>query len=552
MKQIFSTISFIFCCALFTNTPVFAQAKAAPNTFTNPVISGFYPDPSITRVGEDYYLATSSFEWFPAVPIFHSKDLVNWQKISYAVSEPSYLPELADIDPNRGIYAPTLRYHDGLFYLITTCVRCGDNFYVTAEDPRGPWSKPIWVQGDRGIDPDLFWDDDGKVYYTGTGILDKSQAPWKNANGIWTQEIDLKTGKLLGKKTQLTFGHAAQAHYTEGPHIYKIDGKYLLMVAEGGTGSSHAVSVFRADKVTGPYEPFQNNPVMTHRNMGWGAFIHTTGHADLVQTQNGDWWAVMLAKRNFKGKTMLARETYLTPVQFQKGWPIFNPGKARVLEIDKRPKLPWSPLAQPQARDEFKSSQLNMEFNFLRIPTEAWYKTGNGKLALDLRPETGRDNKANPSMVVRRIKDLAYQAQTKLDFSTNKGNEKAGLVIYRNKDNWYEFVKTSDSLDVRFWRKGKLTQVASTAFKAKQVVLKVESNSDLKLTFSYGQDEHNLSVLADEVNADATSDNIALGFNGPYVGMYATSSGSQSNNQAKFDWFEYRAKDNVGQTMAAR
>lgn len=519
------------------------QAQTAPETFKNPIIAGFAPDPTITKVGNDYYLANSSFEFFPAVPIYHSKDLVNWQLISYAVSEPSYLPELAQVDPNRGIYAPTLRYHDGLFYMITTCVRCGDNFYVTAKDPKGPWSKPIWVEGDRGIDPDLFWDDDGKVYYSGTGILDKSKAPWKNANGIWIQEIDLKTGKLLGKKTQLTFGHAAQAHYTEGPHIYKINGEYFLIVAEGGTGSSHAVSVFKSENVKGPYEPFQNNPVMTHRNMGRKAFIHTTGHADLIQTQNGEWWSVMLAKRNFNGKTMLARESYLTKVEWENGWPVFNAPVNRILEIDKRPNLPWSPFPAKPHRYNFDANKLDLEFNFLRNPTRNWYKLSKGKLAVELQPETGHMNKVNPSMVLHRTRDLQYVASTHVSLQNRKQNEAAGLVVYRNKDNWYQFVLKGDHVELSYYRKGKLSEVARQAYSADSAVLKIVASEDIKLYFSYGESEDKLQSIGGAVNADATSDNIALGFNGPYVGMYATSHNKPSNKTAYFDWFEYKGLD---------
>ncbi|EWH08866.1 alpha-L-arabinofuranosidase [Catenovulum agarivorans DS-2] len=520
-----------------------AHAQPGPKNFKNPIIPGFAPDPTITKVGEDYYLANSSFEFFPAVPIYHSKDLVNWQLISYAVSNSDYLPELRQVDPNRGIYAPTLRYHDGLFYMITTCVRCGDNFYVTAKDPRGPWSEPVWVEGDRGIDPDLFWDDDGKVYYSGTGILDKSKAPWKQANGIWIQQIDLKTGKLLGKKTQLTFGHAAEAHYTEGPHIYKIKGKYYLIVAEGGTGSSHAVSVFRSDKVKGPYEPFQNNPVMTHRNMGYKAFIHTTGHADLIETQNGEWWSVMLAKRNFGGKTMLARESFLTKVEWHNGWPIFNGPVNRVLEVDKRPNLPWSPFPAKPTRYHFDDKNLELEFNFLRNPASKWYALTKGQLAIDVRPETGDMNKVSPSMVLHRTRDLQYVASTQVSLKNRKDNEAAGLVVYRNKDNWYQFVLKGDKVELSYYRKGKLIEVASEPYIADSAVLKIVASKDIKLYFSYGESEKQLRSIGGSVNADATSDNIALGFNGPYVGMYATSHNQVSNKKAYFDWFEYKGLD---------
>lgn len=525
-------------------------AAAAPETYQNPILPGFHPDPSITRVGDDYYLANSSFEWFPAVPIFHSKDLVNWQLISYAVSEPDSLP-LIDVGKSRGVYAPTLRYHEGTYYMITTCVQCGDNFYVTAKDPKGPWSKPIWVEGDRGIDPDLFFED-GKAYYSGTGILEPEKVTWPHPNGIWIQEIDLETGKLLGQKTQLTYGHANNAQWTEGPHIYKIPDRkgkerYMLMVAEGGTGVNHAVTVFDSDNLLGPYSAYYKNPIVTHRNMGYKSHINSTGHADLVQTQNGEWWMVLLAKRKFKGSDnrlydMLARETFLAPVSMEFGWPVVNPGEARVPLKAKRPNLPWTPFPKKPARDEFNSDRLDLEFNMLRNPASQWYTLNDGKLTMETRAESAADDKVNPSMLVRRLEDIHYSAATSLSFEANN-DEIAGLVVYRDYNSFYQLVKAKDKISLSFVKKGKRTQVATAPYSAKDVVFRVDASKDLRLSFSYGKDESSLKPIGDSVTAVITSDNIAHGFHGPYVGMYTSSQGKASTNKATFDWFEYQGLD---------
>ena len=275
---------------------VFGQTE--PTTFNNPILPGYHPDPSITRVGDDYYLVNSTFIWFPGLPIYHSKDLVNWKLIGHALDRPDMvdLTGLADL---LGIYAPTIRYHDGLFYIITTCTYCEGNFYITAKDPSGPWSDPIWLKDAPGIDPSLFWDDDGKCYYTGSGPVVKED--WPTQRDIYIQELDLAQKKLVGEPKHLTFGHANNASFTEGPHIYKRNGKYMLMVAEGGTGDAHAMTIHHSDSIYGPYVADYINPVISHRHLGKDYPIQATGHADLVETQNGEWWSVMLGKRPIDG-----------------------------------------------------------------------------------------------------------------------------------------------------------------------------------------------------------------------------------------------------------
>lgn len=527
------------------------------NSYQNPIIPGYAPDPTIVRVGEDYYLANSSFEWFPAVPIYHSKDLVNWELISYAVSDPEFL-ELIKVGKSRGIYAPTLRHHEGTFYMITTCVQCGGNFYVTAKDIKGPWSKPIWVDGNgsRGIDPDLFWHE-GKSYYTGTGILDKSKTPYPNPNGIWTQEIDLETGKLLGKKTQLTYGHANNARWTEGPHLFHLENKkgekrFVLMTAEGGTGDDHAVTLHESDTIQAPFFSHYKNPIITQRNLGEDAHIHSSGHADLVQTQNGEWWMVLLAKRKWgedgkKKHTMLARETFMVPVKMENGWPVASPGTGDIQNSYQRPNLPWTPIPEKPVRDEFTAPELDLEFNMLRNPASKWYALEEGQLVLDTRAESAAEDKVNPSMLVRRTRDIQYSASTKLNFNASK-KEIAGLVVYRDFSSFYQLVKQEEHVSLshvrRHWGKDDVhTHVATLPYTADEVIFKVEATEDLKLSFSFGADESALQSIGGLIDATNTSDEAAGGFHGTYVGMYTSSQGLPSSNKAKFDWFEYQGFD---------
>lgn len=509
--------------------------------FKNPILSGYHPDPSICRVGDDYYLVNSSFEWYPGLPVFHSKDLVNWELISYAVQRPMQVELPIGLKDSRGTYAATIREHKGIFYIINTCVACKGNFYVTATNPAGPWSDPIWTNT-HGIDPSLFWDDDGRSYYIGHGYRGTGERQWESQEGAWMQEIDLKTGNMIGEMKQLTYGHASNARWTEGPHLYKIDGKYLLLVAEGGTGFHHAVTVFNSDKLWGPYVPNHANPVLTHRNLGKDFPIHSVGHADLIQTQKGDWWAVSLGKRLVDGKTLLARETFLTPVKFEKQegvmTPVFNPGIGKVQSELKRPDLPWSPFTPKQFRDNFDKPELDLEWNFLRTPYTKWYNVEKGLLNIQLRPEI-LDSMVNPSYIARRIEHHNFTASTSFNFKSKKTNEAVGMSLYRSSTNHVTFVKQGvDLVLIRSDKKGK-TELARKTFKSEKIVLKVIGNN-INASFYFGENEQNMTLFAENVNIDTLCDELALGFSGPYVGMYATSNGQKSKAVANFDWFEYK------------
>ena len=271
----------------------------------NPIIPGFHPDPSIVKVGDDYYIVNSSFQYFPGVPIYHSKDLVNWEHIGNVLSKESQLP-LKDATSWQGIYAPTIRYHDGTFYMITTNIGNGGNFMVKTKDPKGPWSEPIWLK-QEGIDPSLFFEN-GKVYMV------------SNPNGIITLcEIDPETGEQLTPSKGLWKGCGGR--YPEGPHIYKKDGYYYLLISEGGTELAHHLTIARSKDIYGPYEPNPNNPILTNCNMkGQGSQIQGTGHGDFVQATDGSWWVVFLAYRNYGGSYHhIGRETFIAPVEWKKG-----------------------------------------------------------------------------------------------------------------------------------------------------------------------------------------------------------------------------------------
>lgn len=516
------------------------MAQNTPVTFNNPILSGFHPDPSIVRVGEDYYMVNSTFEWFPGMPIHHSKDLVNWSLIGYGLHRTDQVLLQEGLGDYMGIFAATIRYRDGIFYLITTCVQCrkSGNFYITAKNPAGPWSDPVWLDS-PGIDPSLMWDSDGKSYYTGHGNLNKIQE-WPDQQGVWIQEINLNDGTLIGPRKQLTHGHANNAVWAEGPHIYKINGKYLLMLAEGGTSTNHAITVHHSDSIFGPYIADQINPVLTHRHLGNKYPFHSIGHADLVETQNGEWWAVMLGKRYIDNYTLLARETFLTPVVFEGQTPIFNPGKGMVEIEHTRPNLPWSPVASMQIRDEFSGKNLDLEWNFLRSPVRSWHELRGGELILNLRKEVLNDL-VNPSLIARRIEHTSFSASTKLTFNTAKESERAGLVIYRRSRNHFQFLKDNNELVLIRTLKGIEKEIIRMDYTEDTVILRAETHGR-RLVFSYGKSEKEMMIVNEEEDMNVISYELSEGFNGPYIGIYATSMGQESDNKAFFDWFEYTEK----------
>ncbi|MEL6537094.1 MAG: glycoside hydrolase family 43 protein, partial [Bacteroidota bacterium] len=303
MKYLFALFLLSLATAGFSQTQnpnpwVQSADPTAEITYRNPIIPGFYSDPTICRVGKDYYLSTSTFEYFPGMPIFHSRDLVNWQQIGHGIH---YAGQCED---GLNIFASTFRYHEGTFYLITTNVGHGGNFFITATKPHGPWSEPIWIDV-GGIDPDLFFDDDGRAYVI--------------SSTFELTEIDLTTGQLLGEKRKVWNGTGGR--YPEAPHLYKKDGFYYLMASEGGTEEAHMVTIARSHSIWGPYIDNPANPIVAHANVaGMGQPIQGTGHGDLIQAHDGNWWMVVHGYRSVAGYPphhTLGRETCLVPVS----WP---------------------------------------------------------------------------------------------------------------------------------------------------------------------------------------------------------------------------------------
>jgi alpha-N-arabinofuranosidase len=516
------------------------------DTFKNPILPGFYPDPSICRVGNDYYLVTSSFEYFPGVPIFHSKDLVNWCQIGHVLDRPSQL-NLDETPCSKGIYAPTIRYHKGLFYLITTFVvsKTGarKNFYVTATDPKGPWSDPYWLDDAPGIDPSLFFDDDGKVYFMANRIPPNGQQYEKHME-IYLQQLDLDTKQLIGPKISLWDGALKQIHAQEAPHIYKIRGMYYLIIAEGGTGFTHSVTIARSDELTGPYEVCKTNPILTHRHLGRDAPIVNVGHADIVQTQTGEWWMVCLGSRPYGGEfSNLGRETFLVPFIWEDGWPVVNPGKGIIEEEMTRPNLTLQRWSSLPTCDHFDSKKLNDQWNFMRTPRDQIYSLTEraGHLRLKVRSQVITEE-VNPSFIGRRQQHVDFAVRTVMDFDPEANSESAGLVLLQNCDFQIrmEYTRMNDRAVIRLLKRvaGEDQTWSIQEVETKRMFLKIEVYGQ-SYNFYYALEPEEWHVLYENVDGRILSTEVAGGFTGSYIGMYASSNGRESQNVADFDYFEY-------------
>ncbi len=513
-------------------------------TFRNPILPGCYPDPSICRVGEDYYLVTSTFEYFPGLPVFHSRDLVHWRQIGHVLDRASQL-SLDGIRFSQGLYAPTIRYSNGTFYVINTLVAGkakSGNFIVTATDPAGPWSEPYWLESAPGIDPSLFFDDDGRAWYVGNRMATQSQ--YEGHTEIWLRELDLQSMCLVGEEYVLWDGALKRAIWAEAPHIYKVDGRYYLMIAEGGTAHQHAVTIARSEAVTGPYEGNRSNPILTHRHLGLDYPIVGTGHADLVQTQNGEWWMVLLAMRPYGGYFYnLGRETFLTPVRWEEGWPIVSPGIGRVEFSYPVPDLPETTWPQAPARDDFDSPTLAFQWNFLRTPREDFYSLSGRPSHLRLRLRLQRlSEPSNPSFVGRRQQHIHFQAQCAVEFTPQNEHECAGLVLIQNNDFHFRFVLTKAANPVlRLIKRAQGEEeilAEQHPVQPRKLYLKVEAHEQT-YNFYVAEKPEEWQAVAEGVDGRILSTPVAGGFVGTWIAMYASSNGQSSTNHADFDWFEY-------------
>lgn len=479
--------------------------------YHNPILSGFYPDPSICRVGDTFYMVNSSFEYFPAVPIFKSKNLVNWEQIGHCVSNEEFL-NLEGCGNSKGIYAPTIRYHEGTFYVTTTDISGIRNFYVTAQNPEGPWSEPILVDF-PGIDPSFFFEGTD-TYYMSTS---------KMVNGHQTTligRINIQTGEIIGEVKELWSGMGGR--YPEGPHLYKKDNWYYVLLAEGGTAMGHRVTMARSRNIWGPYEPYEKNPIYTHQEVV-KTEIHGTGHMDLVEDQEGNWWAVFLGFRMRENYFHhLGRETFLAPVTWEENdFPCINKGKPITpkMETDLLP-LSVQPINHSFI-DEFKNKTLDARYNFLRKPSLVHYSLEEG---LKIKGNGLHLNeRGTPSWIGFRQTD--FNNEVICHISTEfYDRSRVGLTVFYDNTRHFDLYYTSNTVEV-YKRIDDMEQLVYRAdYDHKEIVFYIKSDAH-HYYFGYGENEEEarLNQLVSGLTRHLSTEMGIMSFTGVYFGMFVDS-----------------------------
>ena len=522
------------------NDERFSKQIDANKEFMNPILAGFYPDPAICRKGDTFYLVNSSFTFYPGVPIFESKDLVNWQQIGHVLNRESQL-QLQGQRVSGGIYAPAISYNERnqTFYMITTNVGKGGNFYVKTKDPHQGWSDPIYLPKVDGIDPSFLFDTDGKAYIVHNAPV-YGQAAYDGQRAIRLLEFDVKGDSIIGEPTEIVRGgtHVTEKPiWIEGPHLYHIGKYYYLMCAEGGTAEGHSEVIFRAKSPMGPWEENPKNPILTQRNLSddRAERVTCTGHADLIQTSKGDWWAVFLGCRPYEENMYnTGRETFLLPVIWKDGWPeILESGKAVPTIVAKKNLSPLTSHLSPLTSnfsytDRFDSQELHPRWLFLRNPPAKAYTLSTE--GLKLHPSTGSHRKRKAlSALFCRQQHTTFVAETELSFKPSLNRQLAGFLLFQNEQHNIVFGKTilnnRPALVVKRTQKEEETIIASCFLPADDVVrLKVEADGRFYSFYYTRGTGDNWQPLVIGVDGSNLSTARSGGFIGAMIGLYATRS----------------------------
>ncbi|MCL2097394.1 MAG: glycoside hydrolase family 43 protein [Bacteroidales bacterium] len=519
--------------------PVFTANIDDTRQYYNPILLGCYPDPSICRKDNDYYLVTSTFAYYPGIPIFHSTDLVNWVQIGNVLNRPSQL-NLDNIRIDGGVYAPVIRYnpYNDMYYLINTCVDGIGNFVVKTKDPKqNNWSEPIMLPKVGGIDPSLFFDEDGKAYIVHNDAP-QGEPEWQGHRAIWLHEYDVAADTTLNGCKMIVDGGVDKRKrpiWIEAPHIYKINGYYYLMCAEGGTREDHSEVIFRADEVWGPYIPWENNPILTQRDLANDRSnpVTCTGHVDLIQTIEGDWYAVFLACRPYeKDYFNTGRETFMLPLQWENEYPvILSKGQAIPFVVDKEKLQPNSNSYKGNFtwRDDFKSATLDHRWLFIRTPRTTWWSLSKNGLVIEANGQSIY-KKEQPAFIGYRQQHLCFNVTTEMQYTPSKTDELAGLVCYQNEGHNIVFGKTLNEqgvavMVVDLTVKGEVKRIAEVEIpkehRKKAIEMNIKSMGK-SYAFLYSYDQGiNWTVVA-ETEAKVLSTEVAGGFTGVVVGMWAS------------------------------
>jgi alpha-N-arabinofuranosidase len=550
MKKLFS----LFLLMISVN--VFAQI-----TFTNPILAGFYPDPSIVKNGSDYYLVNSTFSYFPGIPVFHSKDLKNWKQIGNVIDRPSQMNFMGD-GVTRGLFAPAINYYKGLYYVTCTLIDHKGNFVATAKNPAGPWSDPVWLPEVLGIDPSLFFDTD-KAYIIYNSDAPNNKPLYDGHRTIRLYEFDPVNLKVKGDEVQLVNGGVditKKPVWIEGPHLFKRNEWYYICAAEGGTSVNHSQVILRSKSATGPFIPYNQNPILTQRDLDPNRPdpITSAGHAQLVEGPDGKTYAVFLAVRPYEGNYYnTGRETFIAPVKWKDEWPIINPDEKAIQYSytatfkEVKQKDAASQSGNFAYRTTFEKT-LDPSLLFLRTKDTTWYHLDkkNG-LTMKLKAETCME-RGNPAFIGKRQQHMACEVSTAMAFDPKSDNEKAGLIIFQNEFHFYYLCKSlHDGKPVLQLFKGNaetksmdlITEVNDDS-NSNKMYLQIKADKD-NYSFYYAASPNAWKLLTTNVDGKFLSTQTAGGFTGCVFALYTTSLGKTSDNIAGFNWLDYKGNDAI-------
>ena len=527
---------------------VYKDYPLKADEFYNPILQGCYPDPAFTRKGDDYYMVCSSFAMFPGVPIFHSKDLVNWTDLGGVLNDPSTF-DTHDCGISAGVYAPGITYnpYNDTFYMITTAFTGGlNNIIVKTKDPKKGWGDPIKLAF-GGIDPSIFFDDDGKAYIVHNDAPDRGKELYNGHRVIKVWEYDVEKDQVIDGTDKIIVNGGVDLSkkpiWIEAPHLYKKDGKYYLMCAEGGTGGWHSEVIFKSDSPTGPFIPAPNNPILTQRyfqrerenKVDWA------GHADIIEGPNGKWYGVFLAVRpNEEQRVNTGRETFILPVDWSGEFPVFVNG---LIPIEPKLKLPegvenktgkdgFFPNGNFTYKEDFSSQELDKRWIGLRGPREAF--TEQAKSGIKINPFAANVKEVKPtSTLFYRQMHKTFSYASTIDYKPESEKDLAGIVALQSENANYVFgiTKKDDAyylvLQRNFKRRfrGEMDSkiIGSTTIDiSKPVRLQLSAKGD-KYEFSYSTNGEDFVNVGGTVSGDILSTDVAGGFTGCLLGLYATS-----------------------------
>lgn len=535
--QTFSDFSYRGNDKIYTNNPL------KEDEFYSPILQGCYPDPSITRKGDDYYLVNSSFSMFPGVPIFTSKDLVNWKQVGYVLDRPSQL-KVEKGGVSQGIYAPDIKYNkfNDTFYMITTQIAGGiGNMVVKTKDPAKGWSEVQKLNFD-GIDPSIFFDDDGKAYIIHNDAPPKGTEQYNGHRVIKMWDYDLEKDQVVAGSDKIIVNGGVDLSqkpiWIEGPHVYKKNGKYFLMCAEGGTGGNHSEVIFISDSPKGPFVPAGNNPILTQRYFPKDRKdkVDWAGHADLVETPDGKYFGVFLAIRpNEKGRVNHGRETFILPVDWSGTYPVFENGLVPMKPKLKLPegvknqtgKTGFFPNGNFTYSDKLTDKNLDHRWIAMRGPRENFISISKNGVKVNSF-ETNIKALAPVSALFHRLQHEDFETSVTLDFKPKSEKELAGIACYQSERFNYVFGITKKDKDfyivLERTEKGESKLIASEKISlSKSVRLQVIGEKD-EHHFNYSLDGKNFKNLGSPVSGDILSTDVAGGFTGSLIGLYSTSS----------------------------